>query len=92
MREKTLVINTPWATETFEGRAVPSFRHTPAEEINEYLSACSQLIRSFGYSVADMPSPLAVSSETHRWGMAPYHYGAPAYEWIRDQMIQRLKP
>lgn len=90
LRKKTLVINTPWATESFEGEPVPSFRDFTTREMNLHLENCGNFIRDLGFKVINMPAALAVSSAKHQWGIAPYHYGEPAYMWIRDHIEAEL--
>lgn len=91
LRQKTLIVNTPWAHETFSGASVDEFRQVPTDQMNMYFNAYADVIRSLGYNVVDMPPALAVSTANHRWGAAPYHYGAPAYAWIRDEIYTALK-
>lgn len=86
LREKTIVLNTPWAELTDTGEAVPSFRGLETAELNGYLRECCAHIRSLGFRVLDMPEELACSSNQHRWGVAPYHLGEPARQWIAAQI------
>lgn len=85
LREKTLVINTPWATESNDGEPVPGYRDFTTEDMNQHLHDCGIFIRGLGYKVLDMPASLAVSSKEHKWGLAPFHYAESAYRWMRDQ-------
>jgi hypothetical protein len=92
LRDKTLIINTPWAVESFEGTDVPGYRDFTTEKMNRHLDDFANFIRGLGYRVVDMPTSLAVSSAKHQWGIAPFHYGEPAYLWIRDQVQSALGP
>ncbi|WP_223178874.1 DUF6270 domain-containing protein [Paeniglutamicibacter gangotriensis] len=85
LREKTLVINTPWANEAVDGEQTPAYRDFTIEEMNRHLMSCANFIGELGFNVANMPPALSVSSSRHQWGIAPYHYDEPAYLWIRDQ-------
>lgn len=82
LREKTIVLNTPWADTTDTGEPVDGFRGLATAELNAYLGECCAHIRSLGFKVLDMPAELAYSSNEHRWGVAPYHLGEPARHWI----------
>lgn len=82
LREKTVVLNTPWAEITDTGEVVDGFRGLETAELNAYMSECCAHIRTLGFEVADMPTELAYSSNGHRWGVAPYHLGEPARHWI----------
>lgn len=86
LREKTIVLNAPWAELTDTGQTVSEFRGLPTAELNAYLGECCSHIRSLGFKVLDMPDELVVASSQHRWGAAPYHLGEPAREWIAAQI------
>lgn len=86
LRDKTIVLNTPWAEMTDAGEPVDGFRGLDTSELNAYLGECCAHIRSLGFRVLDMPVELAYSSNQHRWGVAPYHLGEPARQWIADQV------
>ncbi|MHA7221479.1 DUF6270 domain-containing protein [Arthrobacter sp. RHLT1-20] len=86
LRERTIVLNTPWAELTDTGGPIPDFRGLDTAEVNGYLGECCAHIRSLGYKVLDMPQELAYSSNQHRWGAAPYHLCEPARQWIAAQI------
>ncbi|NYD76501.1 DUF6270 domain-containing protein [Arthrobacter cupressi] len=87
LRDKTLVLNTPWARVTEHGEAVPPFRDSAQDvELNAYLAECCAHIRSLGYTVATLPPELRVSESSHKWGPSPYHFGSAARQWIAGQM------
>ena len=87
LRDKTLVLNTPWARVTEHGEAVPPFRDSVQDvELNAYLAECCAHIRSLGYTVATLPPELRVSESSHKWGPSPYHFGSAARQWIAGQM------
>ena len=48
LREKTIVLNTPWAELTDTGEAVPPFRGLETAKLNGYLRECCAHIRSRG--------------------------------------------
>jgi hypothetical protein len=86
LREKTIVLNTPWAELTDSGEKVAGFRGLDTVEMNAYLGECCAHIRSLGFRVLDMPPELAYSSNQHQWGVAPYHLGEDARQWIAVQI------
>lgn len=90
LKEKVLVVNTAWAEASFEGVPVPLFRSTSTADMNAYLSRMADMLKDLGIRVVDMPNSLAISTLKHKWGIAPFHYGAPAYQWIRDQVERDL--
>lgn len=90
LKHKLLVINTPWAETSIEGVDVPMFRNVPTKQINEYLNKMSQYLRTLNIKVVEMPSSLAVTTESHKWGIDPFHYGDSAYTWIREQVEKAI--
>ncbi|WP_120520410.1 DUF6270 domain-containing protein [Arthrobacter celericrescens] len=87
LREKTLVLGTPWARVTEAGEAVPPFKDRETDvELDAYFAECCAHIRSLGYTVATLPQELRVGQADHKWGAAPYHFGAVARQWIARQM------
>lgn len=91
LREKTLVLNTPWASESIEGEPVPLFRGTTSETMSANLAKCGTFIQDLGFKVLTLPDELAVTTSSHQWGIAQYHYGERAYEWILQQILEHLK-
>lgn len=87
LREKTLVLNTPWAEVTELGEPVASFRgRISTSELNAYFAECCAHIRTLGYNVVSLPEDLQYASSEHKWGVAPYHFGSAASSWIAEQM------
>lgn len=87
LREKTLVLNTPWAEVTELGEPAASFRgRISTAELNAYFAECCAHIRTLGYNVVTMPEHLRYTDSGHKWGVAPYHFGSPARIWIAEQM------
>lgn len=91
LKEKVLVVNTPWAETSFEGVEVPTFRDYSTATMNEHLAQMADRLRSLGIRVVDMPASLAVSTDKHKWGIDPFHYGQPAYLWIQEQVTAAFK-
>ncbi|NOJ61712.1 DUF6270 domain-containing protein [Arthrobacter sp. 260] len=82
---QVLVINTPWAHMTDEGRLVPDERVSPSVA-NTTFQTFADHLRELEVNVVDMPGELALSTASHKWGPAAYHYAPPAYQWIRNQV------
>lgn len=82
--EKTIHIETPWASKTDTGDDVEPFRGLPAEQANEMYERYFEHLRNLGVRSCRLPLELAVSSNRHKWGPNPYHYAEPAYLWMRD--------
>lgn len=90
MKDKTVVVHTPWTTKTAGGGEVPAYRQFTAEAMNENLQACADHYRGLGLHVEDMPEHLAIADSEHKWGFAQYHYTAPAYDWIAAQAEAKI--
>jgi hypothetical protein len=86
LRDRTLVLNTPWAEATEAGEPVPPFWNINTREINDYLDECCAHIRSLGFTVADLPAAVGAAAADHKWGPAPYHFGDSAMAWIAEQI------
>jgi hypothetical protein len=88
LTERTLVIDTPWASHTDTGEDVAPFRGMTAAEAGELYRPYYTHLRRRGLPSRRLPAELAKSSLTHKWGPEPYHYAPPAYEWMRDQILR----
>ena len=88
--DKVLVLETPWAEHTETGEPVPLFRGLQSPEANQMYLRYYAFIRELGIRSVRIPDNLVVSSLTHKWGPAQYHYADPAYHWMRDQIVAAL--
>lgn len=84
--DRTLVIETPWASVTDTGELVEEFREMSPGTANVLYFRYYQHLRDVGLRAVRLPDHLAVSTVNHKWGASPYHYADPAYHWIRDQV------
>ncbi|MDD1477229.1 DUF6270 domain-containing protein [Arthrobacter sp. H16F315] len=86
LREKTVILNTPWAETTHGGEPAPPFWNFDTPEVNAYFSECCAHMRSLGFKVVDLPEDLRYAAADHKWGAAPYHFEDSAIAWIADQI------
>lgn len=86
LREKTVILNTPWAERTQAGDPVPPFWNLDVAEVNAYFTECCAHLRSLGYKVVDLPPEFRYPASDHKWGTAPYHFGDSAMTWIAGQI------
>lgn len=84
--DKTIIFNTPWATESIEGVTVPGFRNFTVQEMNENLKRYGDFLKTLGLKVVDLPQEIAKSTKQHKWGIAPFHYQDLVYEWISNEV------
>lgn len=91
LKQKALVVHTPWTSRSTCGSEVPLYRHFTSEAMNEHLQACSDHYRGLGLQVVEMPEDLAVTTSSHERGIAQYHYDKPAHEWIVNEIEKKLR-
>lgn len=92
MKSKTLILNTPWALRTDDGKNLAGNASMTSEEANEkYRRYYDALSLTLGLNLYKIPDQHVLSSETHRWGAAPYHYVQPAYAGIVSRISEILK-
>lgn len=86
---RTIVISTPLANVTSTGRPMHKFQRYDVEAISSLLAGYAHTLQELGIEVRRMPPELAVADEDHQWGAAPWHYTAPAYDWISEQVREK---
>ena len=84
LAERTVVLRAPFAETTADGSVVAPFMGRPAHEWDQAYAPYYALLQRLGLPVVSLPPSLAKSDAAHRWGPAPYHYGADAYSWLLD--------
>jgi hypothetical protein len=78
--ERTLVLRTPWASRMPSGADVPvPAWMTPPATANEQYARYFDRLEQLGYEIISLPTELAQSTETHKWGPSPFHYTDEAY-------------
>lgn len=48
-------------------------------------------LESMGLTVLRPPAELAVADKNHQWGLAPFHYAKPMYEWFVAEIKRALQ-
>lgn len=86
----TLVMNTPWALQTLDSPGFSAKAIQEAKNARFWLSRYAQHCQSLGVAVVTLPEELALATNDHRWGLAPYHYSSDAYKWMVEQWDSRL--
>ncbi|GAB3595883.1 hypothetical protein CFAEC_05160 [Corynebacterium faecale] len=85
--ESTLVLKTPFATHTTLGKEVPLSKGRKASEWEDIQAPYYELLNSLGFAVTPSPpSELVLSSDSHRWGPALYHFVDDLYFWWADHI------
>ncbi|MBG6181919.1 hypothetical protein IWX62_003144 [Arthrobacter sp. CAN_A1] len=86
IKEKALVLQTPWAAQTEDGGHTPPFRGKSAEEMNDLYDRYYDHLKMSGMRMAKLPEEHVICPTDHQWGTAAYHYIEPAYSWMCDQI------
>ncbi|MEE1620776.1 DUF6270 domain-containing protein [Zafaria sp. Z1313] len=89
--ERTVVLDTPWATHSNSGAPVAGYRNRPSEAMNELYRPYFAYLAELGVRVERLPDEFVVADDDHQWGVAPYHYVPAAYEWIAS-VVRSVPP
>ena len=63
----------------------------PISEWNILFARYYDALESLGLTVLHPSTELAVADKNHQWGLAPFHYAKPMYEWFITE-IRRAVP
>ena len=87
MLERAVVIKAPWAelTDADELFDVPQWMMPPATA-NALYARYFDYLEGLGLRMIELPEHLARTSETHQWGISPYHFTEAAYEYIAAEL------
>lgn len=85
--ERTVVVETPWATEDSHGQALPETFKRPLIEMSGLISGFAEYLESQGVRRVRMPDELAVADAEHQWGPAPFHYTSEATDWLAREAL-----
>ncbi|MGP5164609.1 DUF6270 domain-containing protein [Arthrobacter rhombi] len=83
---RTIVFDTPWASQTSTGTELPGFRSQSSAKMNELYKPYYAYLRELGFRVLRLPDETVLSDANHQWGPAPYHYISEAYAWMAQQV------
>jgi hypothetical protein len=86
LRDRTIVLDTPWAEVTEAGEHLGEHRELKIAELNAYLGECCAHIRSLGFTVVTMPEELRLAASEDKRDVEPFHFGAAANSWIASQI------
>lgn len=89
--ERTMLLETPFATTTLTGTAVkPYIGWTPEDVVAKYAPYYG-LLSELGMPSERIPDELVVSDDNHKWGASPFHYAPQTHDWLRDTIRRRLE-
>lgn len=83
---KTRVIKAPFVDVTNEGSAVPQTRNLSADAWNDLYARYYELLSAKGFKVVEIPRDSLLSTDSHKWGSAQYHYVDSAYETLASMI------
>lgn len=85
--ERSLLIEAPWTEASTSGIDVPRYRGWTAEYANETYARYYSHLRELGFNSICIPPDLAISTDEHKWGPAPYHYTESTYHWLKLEIL-----
>lgn len=87
--DRTVVIKAPWAelTDTDESFELPNWMMDPVRANGLYVRYFDYLA-SLGLEILELPPHLVRTSESHKWGISPYHFMRDAYEFLAGRIRQ----
>lgn len=88
---KIVVLEATWAAFLESGDKTPMFRDFDANKGNEQYERYYSHVRAHGLKTVRIPDSLAVGSNQHKWGPAPYHYVDETYSWLIGQFESSLQ-
>lgn len=87
MLHRTVVIKAPWATltDTDEPFDIPTWMMDP-REANSLYERYYDYLEKVGVPLITLPDHLVRTSDSHQWGVSPYHYAKGAYEYLATEL------
>lgn len=93
LRQKLVLVRAAWADGSVEGDTfpLPGSNLLPASMNALYTRYYDYAVHTWGTSVIEVPAEFCISVRDHKWGLAPFHYGLPFYNYVTDS-IDRMFP
>lgn len=86
--ERTLLIDATFAALTDTGEPVKKWRNNPAATWTRAYRPYADLLAESGVRVHRITEPEAISSTSHQWGPAPYHYVDSTYLAVTNTIAE----
>lgn len=90
LKDKTLIIDAPWAESDSNGKPFEPFNGTPVAEVSSHISSLTHILKTLGLETKAMPKEIAIAPVDHKWGSGPYHFGEEAMRWVGEQALGKL--
>ncbi|WP_146040920.1 DUF6270 domain-containing protein [Glutamicibacter arilaitensis] len=90
LKEKTLIINSPWAEYDSSGNPFGSFNGRAVKEVSDHISSLTRILENMGLDRVTMPKEIAVAPVDHKWGSGPYHFSEEAMRWVGQKALGKL--
>ena len=84
--KRSILLKFNFAAKSIEGQVVPEANSRSAAWWNEAYARYYDAACSAGIEVLEVPAELCLSTTSHRWGIAQYHYQDEFYFWIAEQL------
>ena len=84
---RTVIIKAPWATLTDNDEPfdIPSWMLDP-REANALYERYYDYLEEIGFPLIALPDHLVRTSDSHQWGVSPYHYAESAYLYFAAEL------
>lgn len=86
-----LVLAPPLADHDLDGEPI-EYLGKPVSDWNILFARYYDTLEALGLTVLRPPIELAVADKNHQWGLAPFHYAKPMYEWFVAEIQRALTP
>lgn len=85
----TLVLAPQLAERDLDGNQL-TYRNRSVASWNSDFDSYYEEIEKSELDICRPPVELAVADKDHKWGLAPFHYAAPMYEWFATKIEQKI--
>lgn len=85
--DKVVFIKNAWASVSLEGDTFP-FNESRLDPVavNAMSERYWDALSARGFAFVEVPDGLCVTTEQHRWGVAPFHYVDEFYQYVLQQL------
>ena len=84
-----ILLAPPLADHDLEGNPL-DYMGKPVADWNTAFDRYYDAIEQLGVTVLRPPAELAVADKDHKWGLAPFHYAKPMYEWFKAEIERAI--
>jgi hypothetical protein len=90
LARKVLLLAVPWAARTGRGAATPASFGLRASQANRLYARYNDAVQARGIAVVGLSAKTVRADDDHKWGVAPFHFGADVYTRLAGQINQSM--